>query len=105
MIKPLDLRWRAGAICVYCMDSQLSLATAVPTASLASPPLAEPPSSGIDRLLARLNPEQRAAARHGLDGSDGGPLLIIAGAGTGKTSTLAHRVACLVAGGVAPRSR
>jgi DNA helicase II / ATP-dependent DNA helicase PcrA len=104
MIKPLDLRWRAGAICVYCMDSQLSLATAVPTASLASPPLAEPPSSGIDRLLARLNPEQRAAARHGLDGSDGGPLLIIAGAGTGKTSTLAHRVACLVAGGVDPRT-
>jgi DNA helicase-2/ATP-dependent DNA helicase PcrA len=76
----------------------------VPATSLASRVLAEPPASGIDRLLARLNPEQRAAARHGLDGSDGGPLLIIAGAGTGKTNTLAHRVACLVASGVDPRT-
>ena len=66
--------------------------------------LADPPSSGIYRLLARLNSDQRAAACHGLDGSDGGPLLIIAGAGTGKTNTLAHRVACLVANGVDPRT-
>ncbi|HET9023839.1 MAG TPA: ATP-dependent helicase [Burkholderiaceae bacterium] len=58
----------------------------------------------MDRLLARLNPEQRAAARHGLDGAEGGPLLIVAGAGTGKTNTLAHRVACLVASGVDPRT-
>ncbi|HQR20941.1 MAG TPA: ATP-dependent helicase, partial [Burkholderiaceae bacterium] len=55
-------------------------------------------------MLARLNPEQRAAARHGLADSDGGPLLIIAGAGTGKTNTLAHRVACLVESGVDPRT-
>ena len=39
--------------------------------------------------LADLNPEQRAAAEH--DGER--PLLIIAGAGSGKTNTLAHRVA------------
>ncbi len=39
-----------------------------------------------------LNPEQRAAATHG-----GGPLLIVAGAGTGKTTTLAARVAWLIA--------
>ncbi len=71
---------------------------------LALPSLTDRPSSGIDRLLARLNPDQCAAARHGLDGSDGGPLLIIAGAGTGKTNTLAHRVACLVASGVDPRT-
>jgi DNA helicase II / ATP-dependent DNA helicase PcrA len=38
-----------------------------------------------------LNPEQRAAATHG-----GGPLLIVAGAGTGKTTTLAGRVAWLI---------
>ncbi len=44
-----------------------------------------------------LNPAQRAAARHG-----GGPLLVIAGAGTGKTNTLAHRVAHLALGGAAP---
>ncbi len=76
---------------------------AVPAPSSAALP-ANPPASGLDRLLARLNPDQRAAACHGLDGSDGGPLLIIAGAGTGKTNTLAHRVACLVASGVDPRT-
>ena len=77
---------------------------AVPASSLASLPLPAQPNTGIAGLLARLNPDQRAAACHGLDGSDGGPLLIIAGAGTGKTNTLAHRVACLVASGVDPRT-
>jgi DNA helicase II / ATP-dependent DNA helicase PcrA len=47
--------------------------------------------------LEQLNPEQRAAATHG-----DGPLLILAGAGTGKTTTLCARVAWLVAGGAAP---
>ena len=54
----------------------------------------------------RLNPAQRAAARHGERSPDGayraGPLLVIAGAGTGKTNTLAHRVAHLVLEGVSP---
>ncbi|HEY8746813.1 MAG TPA: ATP-dependent helicase [Tepidisphaeraceae bacterium] len=44
-----------------------------------------------------LNPQQRAAASFGND-----PLLIVAGAGTGKTNTLAHRVAFLIATGVDP---
>ena len=44
-----------------------------------------------------LNPEQLAAATH-----DDGPLLVVAGAGTGKTNTLAHRVAHLIRTGVAP---
>lgn len=44
--------------------------------------------------LSSLNDQQRAAATFGKD-----PLLIIAGAGTGKTNTLAHRVACLIDGG------
>jgi DNA helicase-2/ATP-dependent DNA helicase PcrA len=52
----------------------------------------------------RLNPAQRAAARFGESGERAafrsGPLLIIAGAGTGKTNTLAHRVAHLVLEGV-----
>ncbi len=44
-----------------------------------------------------LNPEQRAAAAHGE-----GPLLIVAGAGTGKTMTLACRVGHLVKSGIRP---
>lgn len=51
----------------------------------------------LDSLLSKLNPQQRAAATHGQS-----PLLIIAGAGTGKTTTLAHRVACLIARRIDP---
>src|SRR5215469_9118167 len=50
-----------------------------------------------------LNDQQRAAATFGAPGPRGmtaGPLLVIAGAGTGKTSTLAHRVAQLAMSGV-----
>src|SRR5262245_38337057 len=55
----------------------------------------------------RLNAAQRLAAQFGNApragrGWDAGPLLIIAGAGTGKTNTLAHRVAWLVLCGVHP---
>lgn len=56
--------------------------------------------------LSELNPEQRAAVEHGASPGapgPGGPLLIIAGAGSGKTNTLAHRVAHLVACGADPR--
>ncbi len=56
--------------------------------------------------LSTLNPSQRAAAEYGtaaLPHQLPGPLLIIAGAGTGKTTTLAHRVAHLVARGADPR--
>lgn len=49
--------------------------------------------------LSTLNPEQRAAVTH----EPAAPLLIIAGAGSGKTNTLAHRVAHLVLGGADPR--
>ncbi len=53
--------------------------------------------------LATLNAEQRRAVEHGDAGSDAPPLLIIAGAGSGKTNTLAHRVGHLIAGGADPR--
>jgi DNA helicase-2/ATP-dependent DNA helicase PcrA len=52
--------------------------------------------------LDTLNPEQRRAAEHG-GGAVAGPLLVIAGAGSGKTNTLAHRVAHLLANGADPR--
>lgn len=49
-----------------------------------------------------LNPAQRQAATYGAVDDAGGPLLVIAGAGTGKTNTLAHRVACLLTNNVRP---
>jgi DNA helicase-2/ATP-dependent DNA helicase PcrA len=56
--------------------------------------------------LGRLNPAQRQAASYGQrkpgGGFQSGPLLVIAGAGTGKTMTLAHRVAHLIIQGVNP---
>ena len=48
-----------------------------------------------EQILARLNPPQAEAVSH-----LHGPLLILAGAGSGKTRVLAHRVAYLVASGV-----
>jgi len=54
-------------------------------------------SAAVNKVLAKLNPQQRKAARHGR-----GPLLIVAGAGTGKTATLVHRVTWLIAEGVDP---
>jgi DNA helicase-2/ATP-dependent DNA helicase PcrA len=58
----------------------------------------KPSSETLDEApwLSDLNSEQRTAVRH-----PGGPLLILAGAGTGKTTTLCARVAWLVSAGVA----
>ena len=54
-------------------------------------------------LLETLNPDQRRAVVHGVgEAMPPGPLLIIAGAGSGKTNTLAHRVAHLVVNGADP---
>ncbi|MEE1611874.1 ATP-dependent helicase [Microvirga sp. CF3016] len=56
--------------------------------------------------LDQLNPRQRQAVEHGVlaNGSNSAvPLLVIAGAGSGKTNTLAHRVAHLIVNGADPR--
>src|SRR5450756_2995377 len=55
------------------------------------------PNTEAETYLARLNPAQRIAVEHGTGGVDVAPLLVIAGAGSGKTNTLAHRVAHIIA--------
>ncbi len=82
-----------------------STSASEPTTARAAPPH-DPAASDY---LARLNAQQRAAVEHGIDVSTQnpphitGPLLVIAGAGSGKTDTLAHRVTHLLANGVDPR--
>jgi DNA helicase-2/ATP-dependent DNA helicase PcrA len=55
--------------------------------------------------LAHLNPQQCQAVKYGIkpgNAKDVGPLLVIAGAGSGKTKTIAHRVAHLLVNGIDP---
>jgi DNA helicase II / ATP-dependent DNA helicase PcrA len=68
-------------------------ATAIPVAK---------PSASADPF-AGLNPEQLAAVEHDVGAAMVRPLLVVAGAGSGKTNTLAHRVAKLILGGGDPQ--
>jgi DNA helicase-2/ATP-dependent DNA helicase PcrA len=63
-------------------------------------------AGALPAVFSGLNPQQQRAVTLGVDAAGqepGGPLLVIAGAGTGKTNTLAHRVAWLLMQGVAPQ--
>ncbi|HEV7603930.1 MAG TPA: ATP-dependent DNA helicase [Candidatus Limnocylindrales bacterium] len=56
------------------------------------PATAETAPSGLEALLGGLNPDQLRAVTHG-----DGPLLVVAGAGTGKTQVITRRIAWLIA--------
>ncbi len=79
------------------------------TAPETAPPCRSAPGPRARDYLARLNARQREAVEYGIDPASrarahiAGPLLVIAGAGSGKTDTLAHRVTHLLANGVDPR--
>lgn len=68
--------------------------------------LADFPQKNVESLsyLDHLNSSQRHAVEHGIASKELAPLLVIAGAGSGKTNTLAHRVAHLIARGSDPDS-
>ena len=71
--------------------------TAAP--SVSEPALHDP----LPDPYASLNPEQRAAVEHDVGAAMPRPLLVVAGAGSGKTNTLAHRVARLIQSGADPQ--
>ncbi|MGI9598508.1 MAG: ATP-dependent helicase [Acidimicrobiales bacterium] len=77
--------------------STLTLAMSAPSPSRAAAPSAETSAPSPPGWLSGLNPEQHRAAIH-----SGSPLLIVAGAGTGKTKTLVARVARLLDEGAQP---
>jgi ATP-dependent DNA helicase UvrD/PcrA len=96
LFAPSELKDRAGGALLFSLAPAPSPAPPPPPAPAparppqAAPAAASPASEGLD-------PAQRAAVT-----APPGPLLIIAGPGSGKTRTLTHRIAHLVATGAVP---
>ena len=96
VFEPGELERRRSAFALFDYE-----APAPSTVERARPaPVAVPEPVAVGAMLDGLDPEQRAAA-----GVGGGPLLIIAGPGTGKTRTLTHRIADLVTSRGVPASQ
>jgi DNA helicase II / ATP-dependent DNA helicase PcrA len=74
------------------MPAPPSAAPGAPEHAAPPPPVPDPGLAPVAGVLGGLDPEQRVAA-----GAEAGPLLVVAGPGTGKTRTLTHRLAYLVA--------
>jgi DNA helicase-2/ATP-dependent DNA helicase PcrA len=106
---------RAGCMDIQCASPvflsprdvlTLNSATAsdLPLTPAPEPRLDAEPDCAIASYLTKLNDAQREAVEYGTDaGEPSGALLVIAGAGSGKTNTLAHRVAHLLVKGADPR--
>jgi DNA helicase II / ATP-dependent DNA helicase PcrA len=73
------------------MPAPPSAAPGAPEHAAPPPPVPDPGLAPVAGVLGGLDPEQRVAA-----GAEAGPLLVVAGPGTGKTRTLTHRLAHLV---------
>jgi ATP-dependent DNA helicase UvrD/PcrA len=106
LFDPAELRRPAGVAALFELEpdgtpeiahAAVTAPVVVPAEVLAPQPLVLPVGTG---LLDRLDEEQRAAAA-----VTTGPLLIVAGPGTGKTRTLTHRLAHLIADHGVPPER
>ena len=87
-----EVRSQRSEVRKKAADAEQTLGAPADAPAADAPSPGQPPAAASTAILARLDAEQRAAAAmvHG-------PLLIVAGPGSGKTRTLTHRIAHLVA--------